>query len=119
MIGSNNENLAHPKGPTQRDERKAKKIVLESKDRLENRKVKKRSGGRCEAVLDGVRCQERSAHVHHLLGGIGVRARGDSALATHKVDLCVNCHFLVHRHAILVTWTTKNPQDSLKFENAI
>lgn len=78
-------------------------------DEKESRKVRKRSAGRCEAriITPGrralVRCLRRAFHVHHHLGGFGVRGRGESALAKHKSHLCAQCHedlkkTLLHDH---------------------
>ena len=78
------------------DRRKA----LKSADLHENTKVKARSGGRCEMV-DGVRCTYQAAHVHHLLGGIGVRGRGESRLAANKLHLCERCHSEIHAHILV------------------
>jgi hypothetical protein len=71
-------------------------------DAEENRKVKARSGGRCEVVWFGrkarkvKRCERRAVPgVHHMYGGSGVRARGKSLLAKHKQDVCQECHDLI------------------------
>ena len=68
-------------------------------DRAENRKVKARSGGRCEVLFapdgrhhDDPRCNFRASHVHHMIGGWGKRARGISILAKHKQHVCAPCH---------------------------
>lgn len=79
------------------DRRKA----LAARDAAESAKVKQRSGGRCECVIDGARCSRAAVHVHHLIGGIGVRGRGRSALAAEKVHACASCHSAIHAHVLL------------------
>jgi len=61
-------------------------------DERESRKVRKRSGGRCEVVIEGVRCQRRAFEVHHHIGGFGARGRGESALSHNKSHTCRDCH---------------------------
>jgi hypothetical protein len=77
----------------------------ESLDDKESDKVKVRSKGQCEVVelhpeskyrAMAVRCKRRAVHVHHMLSGNGVRARGKSALAEHKQHLCDQCHSDIH-----------------------
>lgn len=65
-------------------------------DERESLKVKKRSGGQCEIVEHGKsRCQKRAVHVHHMMGGIGVRGRGESAKAARKQHACSDHHDLI------------------------
>ena len=92
--------LALPKG-------KPKAIVKDERDRTrktfddkESDKVKVRSGGRCEVVVDGRRCNRRASEVHHLLGGHGVRGRGESAKADRKQHACGACHSAITSHRI-------------------
>lgn len=61
-------------------------------DEEESDKVRKRSKGVCEIVVDGKRCKRKALHVHHRKGGNGRRGRGDSALAKHKDHVCFKCH---------------------------
>ena len=70
-------------------------------DLQESRKVRKRSGGRCEvheqAVVPGgivyvLRCIRPAMHVMHLIGGHGKRGIGISALAEHKLHGCAEHH---------------------------
>ena len=76
-------------------------------DDKESDKVKARSGGQCEVRWFGAtgqveyRCQRRAVHVHHMLGGIGVRGRGASALAENKVHACDKCHADIHAHVLV------------------
>jgi hypothetical protein len=77
----------------------------EGLDAAESAAVKVRSGGRCEVVSFGARrllerCKRRAFHVHHMLGGIGVRARGKSALAIHKQHVCSDCHSDITGHVL-------------------
>ena len=86
-------------------------------DRLENEKVKQRSGGRCEIheLQQGVavRCTRRASEIHHLLGGWRRRSRGASALAEHKQHVCRTCHRLITGHVLqhigsqLARWSDK------------
>jgi len=86
--------LALPKG-------KPKSIAKDERDRdrknvdeRENDKVKARSGGQCE-IQSPKRCQRRANQVHHMISGIGRRARGPSLLAKHKQHTCTECHGLI------------------------
>lgn len=84
-----------------------KRSARESRDERESAKVRVRSGGQCEVVMSsgklaGPRCPRRALHVHHILGGIGVRGRGLSALASHKMHTCTRCHDEIHRHVLVI-----------------
>jgi hypothetical protein len=92
---------------------KAKRVTARAAlDEQESDKVKVRSKGQCE-VIEAIpnawskksftlkRCPKRALHVHHLLGGIGVRGRGKSALAENKLHLCVDCHSDIHAHVLV------------------
>ena len=96
--------IPQPKAKPAKLARDQRKRDLEREDRKESAKVKKRSGGRCEAVVDDRtpfgRCGRRAVHVHHLLSGIGVRARGRSRLAEHKLHVCDRCHADIHGHVL-------------------
>jgi hypothetical protein len=81
-------------------------------DDEESDKVKARSKGQCEVIealrndwapksFTMKRCPKRALHVHHLLGGIGVRGRGKSALAENKLHLCPDCHSDIHAHVLV------------------
>ena len=87
-------------------------------DRLENEKVKQRSGGWCEIhALNregvAVRCTRRASEIHHLLGGWRRRSRGPSALAEHKQHVCRRCHQEITGHVLqhigpqVPRWTDK------------
>ena len=82
----------------EREDRRKKRTQIDDK---ESNTVRKRSGGRCEAVVSGERCRRKAFHVHHLMGGWGVRGRGDSALAKNKLHLCEFCHRRVHQHVLV------------------
>ena len=93
--------LQFPKGRPAILDKDDRRRAIVSTDRDENDRVKVRSGGRCE--IEGPRlprCRKRGAHVHHLMGGWGVRGRGESALAENKVHACAHCHRLIHGHAL-------------------
>jgi hypothetical protein len=93
------------KGYQPRDAAKLTRAELRVKlDKAENKKVKERSGGRCEvyrrvsggSMLIHVQCDRSSAPgVHHMIPGRGNRGRGDSALAECKQDVCFECHRLI------------------------
>ena len=115
--GSTAPDLAFPKPLPHIVERQQRRACQQARERLENTTVRKRSGGRCEVVLGGVRCRRAGREVHHLLGGHGRRGRGASVLATHKVDACVEHHRLMSLRWIDVTWATPdNPCASIQFE---
>lgn len=78
-------------------DRKAKREAL---DERESKRVKLRSGGRCEAVIDTLRCNRRASQMHHMIGGWGKRARGPSVLAEHKQHVCTLCHHQITNHLI-------------------
>lgn len=93
-------------------ERQDRRTARKSADDAENTKVKARSGGRCEVYVkkfpdfrEGLlvwwRCPRRAVHVHHLMGGIGVRGRGASAKASNKLHLCETCHREIHAHVLV------------------
>ena len=73
-----------------RDDRRKRR---ESVDDRESQKVRKRSGGKCEiSVVGEPPCPRRACHVHHMLGGIGVRGRGESAKSARKQSACLPHH---------------------------
>jgi hypothetical protein len=83
------------KGYKPRDAAKQTRKELWAKlDRAESKKVRVRSGGRCE--VRGPHCGNTAVHVHHKLFGRGVRGKGKSALAINKVHVCAWCHFDIH-----------------------
>ena len=101
--------------------------ALDKKDRAtrkqniedrEDKKVKTRSQGQCEARVAYIavgtdlvvarRCVRRAGEIHHLLGGIGRRGVKESALAQNKLHLCGICHDLVTRHILQGHWTDVN-----------
>ena len=101
----NHPGLGHPKPTPAKTARALVKAERERVDRVESEKVRARSKGRCEMSLShgrlaGPRCPRRATEVHHLLGGIGRRGRGESALASNKVHLCDRCHASCTAHEI-------------------
>lgn len=56
--------------------------------------VRKRSKGKCEAVLKGVRCGAPAVDVHHI---VSLNSGGTNAL-TNMVHLCTSCHDRRHTH---------------------
>ena len=92
--------LKFPKGTTANVDRETRRRAFVARDRRESRKVKARSAGRCEVVIDFVRCPRVAQHVHHMLKGIGQRGHGISALKYHKQFACPECHDLIERHDV-------------------
>lgn len=83
--------------------RTAKRQEIDDK---ESAKVKVRSEGRCEIWTEvnrkvAWRCKRRALHVHHMLGGIGVRGRGESAKAIRKQHVCPDCHSDIGAHVLV------------------
>jgi hypothetical protein len=85
---------------------KARKARELAKQDAEQRAIcRERSGGRCE--VDGgrpsfvCRCYRAATQNHHLIGGIGVRNRGRSLLAAHRLDVCQICHDDITRHRLI------------------
>ena len=98
---------AFPKPRPAALERKDRKAKIVATDEAESRKVRKRSAGRCEARWLGAtgrveyRCTRRARHIHHMLGGIGVRGRGESAKAIRKQHVCSDCHSDIGNHVLV------------------
>ena len=96
--------LAFPKGRPRALDKAVRRKALEAFDTRESAKVKVRSGGLCEVQEESrkawVRCGRHAMHVHHLLGGLGVRGVGESALSSNKVHVCAVCHRLIHNHIL-------------------
>ena len=106
---------AFPKPRPRALEKADRRKAIDATDKAENAKVKARSGGQCEmrvwlltfpktrsqpaCKVLGL-CERRAIHIHHLLGGIGVRGRGESALAKNKLHLCAKCHSDIHAHIL-------------------
>lgn len=108
--------LKYPKPRLAALERKQKRQQLKADDEAENKKVRQRSGGRCEVIhlysLAAIkshpadadeaiaRCNRRACQIHHMIGGWGRRARGDSRLAEHKQHVCARCHAAITGHEL-------------------
>mgnify|MGYP001577103430 CR=1 FL=1 len=96
-----------PKGRPHVLMKRERHAAVKARDEAESRKVRKRSGGRCEAeewVFERQcrsRCRRRASEVHHMKGGIGRRGRGDSALARFKQHLCTDCHENIRLHILV------------------
>lgn len=72
------------------------------------REIAARSGGRCEAGIQGV-CTGYANHVHHILrrsqGGLGVLSNG--------LHVCSECHGWIHSHvkiALSMGWLLRSTQ---------
>ena len=96
--------LPFPKGRPRALDKAVRRKALEAFDTRESAMVRLRSGGLCEVQEEfrdhWTRCGRHAMHVHHLLGGIGVRGVGESALASQKVHVCAVCHRLIHNHIL-------------------
>ena len=99
--------LQFPKPRPAALERKDRRTARKSKDEAENKKVRARSGGLCEVAAPRMsahgafaRCVRRATQVHHMIGGWGKRARGNSILAEHKQHVCADCHGNINGHVL-------------------
>ena len=105
-------------------EKRAAKAAIEQMDMDENRKVKQRSGGRCEVQVIGKaiiwRCPLRASHVHHLMGGIGRRNVGRSITAECKLHVCERCHEELHGHVLKPTnYYEREDAASVRYERVL
>lgn len=106
MNASNDPALKYAKGRPVKLSKADRVKARTSIDDKESAKVKARSGGRCEIVVEvnrkvSWRCKRRATQVHHMLGGIGVRGRGESAKAANKLHVCEACHSDLHAHVLI------------------
>lgn len=92
---------AFPKPRPAQLERDEKRAAREAFDRAESEKARKRALGRCEVYVGLERCRRRDSETHHLKGGSGIRARGDSALAQLKIRVCLQCHHDITRKVLV------------------
>ena len=92
--------LQFPKGTPSKVDRKTRGQAVIARDRRESLKVKSRSLGRCEVIIDSLVCRRRARHVHHMIKGHGQRGHGISARAEHKQHACRECHDLIERHDV-------------------
>ena len=89
--------MMFPKGPPRAELKEQRRRLKAAIERKEDKKVRDRSGWRCEHVYAvGLRCPSPAVHVHHKLKGRGVRGVGDSALAKNKEHLCYQHHQVRH-----------------------
>ena len=93
--------LRFPKARAAKLERDKKRAVRKDTDEAENKKVRARSGGRCEVYEAGqLRCRHHASQIHHMFGGWRTRARGRSALSEHKQHICTTCHCDITSHVL-------------------
>lgn len=112
----NEDGLALAKPRPRALEREDKAKALAKLDKVENAKVRKRSGGKCEVMITRisgysffsdaplwkpVRCYRRASDIHHLKGGSGRRNRGESIKAIWKLHVCRRCHADIHAHVLV------------------
>ena len=96
--------LQFPKGTPPKVDKATRRRAFIARDRRGSRQAKLRSGGRCEVVIDLVRCPRAGRHVHHMIKGRGKRGHGISALAERKQFACPQCHELIERHKVKRGW---------------
>ena len=109
--------LKFPKPRPAALDRADRRKALKAADEAENKKVRARSGGQCDVVIERYaephdsdpfnrwcltfsRCGRRATQVHHMIGGWGKRARGNSKLAEHKQYCCNTCHKEITGHVL-------------------
>jgi len=96
--------FALSKGTPKADAKAARTRTREAQDEAESAKVKIRSKGQCEVVWElktaASRCDHRATEIHHLIGGWGRRARGESLRAERKLHACGRCHQLITSHRL-------------------
>jgi 5-methylcytosine-specific restriction endonuclease McrA len=56
--------------------------------------VRKRSKGKCETLINGVRCGAPAKDVHHIIP----LAKGGSNSLLNLIHICDECHSRRHRH---------------------
>lgn len=56
--------------------------------------VRKRSGGKCEALVQGVRCNKPARDVHHMRP----LTKGGVTTKSNLIHLCDDCHKRRHSH---------------------
>jgi hypothetical protein len=98
--------LAHPKPRPRKLEKADRLKVRVSLDDKGSDQARARAGGRCEIWTQvnrkiAWRCKRRVLHIHHMIGGIGKRGRGISALAKHKQAVCSECHSDIGAHVLV------------------
>lgn len=59
-----------------------------------HKKVEQRSGGRCEARVNGARCGTKAVEVHHIVS----LSRGGTNSLINLIHLCKGCHDRRHAH---------------------
>lgn len=106
-----------PKARPKLLDRRQAKADLAKVDREQRAICKARSGGRCEVVTASGRCIHRAVHNHHLKSGIGIRNRGASVLAQHRLEVCDFCHEEIHGKVLCPTdWQTREFAALVRFE---
>lgn len=56
--------------------------------------VRKRSGGKCEAMLGSRRCLKPAKDVHHIIP----LSRGGTTTKSNMIHICADCHSARHSH---------------------
>jgi len=62
--------------------------------------VRERSGGRCEVVINGLRCQFKATEIHHMKkrSSGGKKAQKDLHSPKNLLDCCKGHHDIIERH---------------------
>jgi hypothetical protein len=115
---------AQPKPRPRKLEKRARYLETRKLDREQRAICKARSGGRCEVITEWYpsfaghdnRCIHRATENHHLLSGIGVRNKGRSILAAHRLMVCRFCHSELHGHVLVPIGTGRETADSVRYE---
>ena len=104
-----------PKGDPRIVAKQAREALVETQDKKERAKCRKRSHGRCEVIVTG-RCLRPARENHHLIGGSGRRNKGKSILAEHRLDVCEKCHHAItNRLLVPVDGTKKEHADTVRY----
>jgi hypothetical protein len=104
--------LAFPKDRPRLLDKRDRAADIKKIDKAESRKVRARSGGRCEVWEAGstgmsLRCTHKAMPGnHHLIFGIGRKNKGRSILAECRIDVCKTCHEDI-TGKVLVPWVAQ------------
>mgnify|MGYP001619146309 CR=1 FL=1 len=91
-------------------ERAGRRAAIDALDKDESQKARARANGRCEVFVIGEGlCSRVDSHTHHMIGGIGRRKLGRSALSLHKQRVCAQHHKLITGHVLKLVPEGKLP----------
>jgi hypothetical protein len=83
------------KGPSRDAAKQTRAEIWATLDEQGNRDARDRAKGRCEIVINEIRCQQPDTQTHHMMSGRGTRGKGPSCFAVHKQRACWKCHRLI------------------------